>query len=129
MALALGFTIFQLCWSALWGSLHAHIRRKRKYARGRPSVGRLDALYRALNPLLFVAQLGLTVTCLWSDSRWLLEFHDCAALRSFEAALLAIGLALTLNALQHFGVFGSHLLLSPAGGRPTRDAHELRRAT
>jgi len=25
--------------------------------------------------------------------------------------------------------FGSRLLLSPAGDRPTRDAHELRRAT
>jgi len=114
MALALGFTIFQLCWSALWGSLHVRIRHKRKYARARAPVGRLDALYRRLNPLLFVAQLGLTIICLWSDSPWLLEFHDRPAIHGFGAALLAIGLALTLLALRHLGenyspCYDSHL--------------------
>ena len=103
MALALAFTVFQLCWSALWGALHVRIRSQRKYARGRASLGRLDALYRRLNPLLFVAQFVLTVACVWSDSRWLLEFHHRAALRALGAGLLALSLALTLLALRHLG--------------------------
>lgn len=114
MTLALGFTISQLGWSALWGSLHTRIRSKRKYARDRAPVGKIDAVYRRLNPLLFVAQLGLSVTCLWSDSRWLLEFHDHAGLRSLGAALLALSLALTRIALRHLGenyspCYDSHL--------------------
>jgi len=114
MALALGFTLFQLCWSALWGGLHVRIRSQRKYARGRAQVGGLDGLYRRLNPLLFVAQLALTVACLWSDSRWLLEFHHRAPLRALGAGLLALSLALTLLALRHLGdnyspCYDSHL--------------------
>jgi protein-S-isoprenylcysteine O-methyltransferase Ste14 len=114
MALALGFTVFQLFWSTLWGSLHVRIRRNRQYARGKAPVGKLDVLYRSLNPLLFVAQLGLTVACLWSDSRWLLQFHDSPVLHSIGAALLTISLALTRFALRHLGdnyapCYDSHL--------------------
>jgi protein-S-isoprenylcysteine O-methyltransferase Ste14 len=58
-------------------------------------------VYRRLNPLLFAAQLAVSVGCLWSRSTWLLEFHSLVELRFLGAALLAAGLWLTAYALRH----------------------------
>lgn len=111
---ALTLTIFQLIWSALWGTLHTRIRNGRRYAAGRRAAGGPDAVYRRLNPLLFVMQLAVSVSCLWSSSRWLLQFHSQLELRWLGAALLAVGLWLTYFALRHLGdnyspCYDSHL--------------------
>ncbi|RYZ03785.1 MAG: isoprenylcysteine carboxylmethyltransferase family protein [Myxococcales bacterium] len=104
MVHALALTIVQLGWSALWGMLHARIRKGRRYASGRcPAAAAPDAIYRRLNPLLFGAQLAVSVACLWSNSPWLLPFHSQLELRWLGAALLIAGLWLTHFALRHLG--------------------------
>jgi protein-S-isoprenylcysteine O-methyltransferase Ste14 len=99
----LALTAFQLAWSAAWGALHVHARKDRRYAQGRDAIGSRNPWYGRLNPLLFVAQLGLSVACFWSNAPWLLELHDDASLRVGGAALLSAALLLTLAALRHLG--------------------------
>jgi protein-S-isoprenylcysteine O-methyltransferase Ste14 len=112
--MSVALTVFQVAWSTAWGTLHVRIRKGRGYARAREAVGSRDDWYRRLHPVLFVAQLALSVACFWSDAPWLLELHNNVPLRLVGAVLLSAALLLTLAALRHLGdnyspCYDSHL--------------------
>lgn len=101
--MSVALTVFQIAWSTTWGTLHVRIRKGRGYARAREAIGSRDDWYRHLNPVLFVAQLALSVACFWSDAPWLFELHNNVPLRLVGAALLSAAFLLTLAAVRHLG--------------------------
>lgn len=106
-------SLFQCLWSLHWARIHLRVRAGRTYAHGRTCTHK-DTLYRALSPLLFASQLGLSLACLWTNAPWLLQFHDELWLRGIGAGMLACGTWCYRCSLENLGqnyspCYDSHL--------------------
>ena len=113
MPTVLVFTIFQCLWAIWWLCLHLRIRKNRSYATDRKAV-HTNLFYQIVSPLLYLMQNGLCLASFWSNSPWLLKFHDSDICRSLGFLLFFFGSNLYFWALLHLGknyspCYDSHL--------------------
>jgi protein-S-isoprenylcysteine O-methyltransferase Ste14 len=98
----MSITIFQCLWALWWARLHMNIRRGRVYSTGR-ILSATDSFYRFFSPVLYLMQNTICIASLWSNSPWLLKFHDSNSWRIAGVVLFLFGSLVYWWALRHLG--------------------------
>ena len=96
------FTFSWLLFCLLWAIRSLVVRRGRKYVNGKKLVD-TNTRYKVVSTVVYFAQITLTIPMFWSDSSYLLKFHDNYSIRSSGLGLCFMGLLLSVSALVSLG--------------------------
>lgn len=106
-------TVLWLLFCILWAARSLVVRREKRYAIGKKSVDKNNR-YKIVSNVAYVAQISLTIPMFWSNSSYLLKFHNNDDLRIAGLLICFVGLIISVLALVYLGrnyspCFDSHV--------------------